>query len=401
MAAYGGASQDVLPEMGSTGVIGAGPHSTINGTVMQSDSRTIDEALRQVDAGLVTLRLIYQRLLIDEEWSVRGPRHFSWVGHRLPQWVAAGPMSESRGQNVSRISVRTTVVAGITRPEEEVLGYLAARNADAVGSAYVFLPEKAEVHAVLAHTVHDETVRLREEQIASYAILQLCQAEMDADGLAAVLGGEVPRAQHPSSGPRNVADAMLAVAERLYRPAGTSSSRFAVAAEMVAVADLCTGTGLASLGGDFDGVCVEVPFGEGGTTLVHLETTQKHAWLGTGLHIATWLPLLGDETTHSRRVHALQGAQMQTFLGGGQLGAWSRRTRNGTPHTVWNRFIPNHSFRPQLALDAAMGEINRALWVDELLFPDLPRRDAWRVLVQRETTRQTFGLDASSGQTYH
>jgi hypothetical protein len=257
------------------------------------------------------------------------------------------------------------------------------------------------VRAVLAHTVHDETVQMRGEQLASYIILQLCQAELDAEGLAAALGGEVARAQHPTSGMREIRDEMLGVVDAIYRPAGVTSSRFAVVEEMVAVAEMCEGSSFACLGGDAGGACIEVPFGESGTALVHIQTAPPHGWLGAGLQVATWLPLPGDEDAHARAVQALQAEQLDTFEGGGQLGAWSMRYRNGVPHTVWTRFVPNRSFERGLAVDVAMGEVNRALWVDQRLFPNLPQRDAWRVLHEREITRLSFGQGASADKGLH
>ena len=41
------------------------------------------------DVGLKALETIHKLLCIDEPWTIRGERDFSWIGHRLTQNVRA------------------------------------------------------------------------------------------------------------------------------------------------------------------------------------------------------------------------------------------------------------------------------------------------------------------------
>ena len=101
-----------------------------------------------------------------------------------------------------QVVVRTPVVEEVTAPMAVVERELASRNASAVGSAYVYWADRKVIEAVLAHIVHDETEALRSDQLAAFGILQLCQAEEEADELSTAVGGQVADRQHPERGPR-------------------------------------------------------------------------------------------------------------------------------------------------------------------------------------------------------
>jgi hypothetical protein len=176
---------------------------------------------------------------------------------------------------------------------------------------------------------------------------------------------------------------MLNVAREFFIPAGREASRFAVDSDMQQVVDFMRGTPFASLGATPEGVCIEVPFDAAGSALVELRTTERHSWLGHGLVVATSLPLNASESDLDHTAALLQVRQLQTVDGGGQFGAWGVRDNSGRKYVTWSRFVPNALYRPGLALDIAMGEVNRAGWVDRMLFPHLPPRNAWDVLETR------------------
>ena len=73
------------------------------------------------DVGLTALETIHKLLLIDEPWTIRGERDFSWIGHRLTQNVSASKQFDGDGITLSRLSATCIVVEDVSAPQEEVL----------------------------------------------------------------------------------------------------------------------------------------------------------------------------------------------------------------------------------------------------------------------------------------
>ncbi|OLE11692.1 MAG: hypothetical protein AUG89_09270 [Acidobacteria bacterium 13_1_20CM_4_56_7] len=195
------------------------------------------------DVGQQTLDVIFEMLKIDEPWSWRQPRGFSWIAHRLAQAVEASSVFESRGMAISRIISRVTVVEDVELTDRAAEKLVAHLNHLAVGSAYVYLPDKRSLEAILGHNVHAEMLRDRSREIGAYQILQLALAEHQAESLADMLRGKVARRQHPSSGERVDPDDMLNVVPRVYLPAGAQQSSFADEAEIEKVHQHVVGRG--------------------------------------------------------------------------------------------------------------------------------------------------------------
>jgi hypothetical protein len=337
----------------------------------------------QGDIGLRVCALIYEKLMIDDEWSHAFERGFGWVGHRLVQRVWASPPEDSEGKVISLISARTTVVENVSLDEQKAIGCLAAFNYAAVGSAYVYDVQTRSVDLCLAYVIHEEMLRDRTDELAANAILQLCEAEDNADALAATLKGDVASRGHPQHGPRQAPDGMLDVVRQVFIPQGSEVSRFINIDEMKRVEALFHGTACASLGAWAEGVTVEVACGPDMTTLIELRADVPHPWLGSGLAVRTTLPLPVPSDEIDRFIARLQELQLATNDGGGQCGAWYVGHHRQVPYPTWTRFIPNALFRPRLAADVTMSEVVRALWVDRLFYPGLPLRSAWPIMRAR------------------
>lgn len=337
-----------------------------------------------MDAGLATLTRIFERLLIDEAWTVRRPRGFTWVAHRLAQSVDATAPFDSLGVMISPVTVRVPVVQGVQAPQEDVELLLGRMNADAVGCALIYWPEERRIESFLGHAVHDEILDYRAEQLAAVAILQLCNTEAGADWLAEKVGGNVAQWAHPKGGRRADRDDMLNVADHVFIPRGDGPSRYADGTEIDAVLALIQGSGYASLGGSAGGVSIEAPFGEGETSLIRLRTGEVHPWLGAGLLVTTSLPMHFSASKLTRIAGRLNRDQVGALDQVGGIGAWSLRPEHGGREFVtWTRFLPNALYRPGGAKDAALPELIRARWVDGLFFPGLPERNAWPILSRR------------------
>ena len=356
--------------------------ATFAGSAATSASALADD----LDIGLEALRQMHGRLQIEESWTVREPRSFTWVAHRLAQTVHASEMFASRGLRVSVVTVTTTVTNLVQQRRETLLGFLADFNMLAVGSGYQLDETGDRLIAISRHAVHAETFAARVDHLSDFSLLQLCLAEHHADSLANSAKGAVAAWEHPTSGPRLVPDEMLGVVGDLFVPAGLEASRFADAREMRLAEDMVRGTPFASVGSSADGLCVEVAFGEHNTTLIQVSSAARHPNLGAGLGVATVLPLDLPEDELIERANYLQLLQSETVEGGGQFGAWAVRRHISRPCVAYCRFVPNAMFGAGVIQDVVLHEISRALWVDGLCFPDLPPRNAWEIMGRRNGT---------------
>jgi hypothetical protein len=225
------------------------------------------------------------------------------------------------------------------------------------------------------------------------ALLQLTQAENSADSCARILDGEIATDDSTFANRRDQADEIMSLPSELITPESELPSRFADRNELESVYQLVSGSPCASTGWREGRVTIEVPFGEHDTALIELRNDVKHPSLGAGLAVRTTLRTEFIDIAPTTLAVDLQRLQMSTVDGGGQMGAWGFRSDIDFAHVAWSRFIPNVLFIPGLSADVATGEINRAAWCDALLFPELPSRNAWELMIAREKLR----ADAAAG----
>lgn len=339
-----------------------------------------------MDTGLQAVRTLRDGLMMEEQWVLDRERGFSWIAHNLVQHIDASPVFASRETDVSLITVRTPVVRNSQQPREKIDRSLLALNSHAVGSALIFDGEGLTVESVLAHQVHEQSAAFRVQQIYLLALLQLTHAENAAEPLAHLLDGVIASdngvfASHEE--PHEI----LGLPSELITPEMASPSRFAERYELESVYQMVHDTALATDGWWDGGITIEVPFGDHDTSLIELRNDVEHPSLGAGLAVRTTLRTEFLNTTPAELAVDLQRRQMLTVDGGGQLGAWGFRSDLDFAHVAWSRFLPNVMFRAGLSADVAMGEINRALWCDEILFPGLPQRGARELMITRDKLR--------------
>ena len=150
------------------------------------------------DVGVEALGVIHRKLLIDEGWTQRRERGFTWWAHRLPQHIDAGRPIDDRGIVVTRITSRIPILRGVTAGADLVDKVLTEWNFISDSCCYVYDPETRCIESVQSGIVHEQTLDWRSELLASYFIIQLCHAEEDAPALRHALAGagSSPRVIH-------------------------------------------------------------------------------------------------------------------------------------------------------------------------------------------------------------
>ena len=72
------------------------------------------------DIGLRAVDDLFEQLQIDDEWSTREDRMFSWLAHRLQQTVRASPTFVDGSLVLVRLEAHTVVVDKVTADEKSV-----------------------------------------------------------------------------------------------------------------------------------------------------------------------------------------------------------------------------------------------------------------------------------------
>jgi len=154
---------------------------------------------RNQEIGKKALALLREKLMIDAIRTTEHERGYSWIAHRLRQFAWESGPTLQEGVTIARLVVQTTVVKDVAAPQQHVYDLLAMLNANAIGWGYGLLPDRS-IAAMFAITVHEQILASRVPLLASYQILQLCEAEALGEQLARQLRGRLAVEEGPVPG---------------------------------------------------------------------------------------------------------------------------------------------------------------------------------------------------------
>jgi len=161
------------------------------------------------DPGLAVVEHLYKQMQIDDQWSVRQERGFTWWGDQLAQRVWASSSEERFGDAVWQVHIETDLVREVVS-DPDPLPALNELNRLASLSACVLADGRIRRHASVSVTENNLPFA---KELAIHAMsLQGSDARRVAKWLGRRLGAVEDITQHPSSGPRTTPDEMLGVA---------------------------------------------------------------------------------------------------------------------------------------------------------------------------------------------
>lgn len=324
------------------------------------------------DIGVELLDLLYDRLMIDEQWSVRRERGFTWWGYRLAQHIEVGPPVRSHDLDVCVVRIWTEVAREVD-PATDPARLLSPLNMHATMSALVFDPDSATITACCTAVVHRENIGWLWKILMTAAVLQNATAHSHAHPIAQACNGTPAASNHPISGERPELDDMLNVPERVIIPAGAEPSRFA--------GPLTEGLGkfAAEMGwfGDSDetGIVCEVPFtGErplaaqdptawdagGQTALVRIFADLAHPQFGNGALILLQLPVEPGVQQSGALANRLNAVEAHGDLSAPLFGAWCADASSDGNGLAFCSFLPNALARPGLLENQIVYQAARA-----------------------------------------
>ncbi len=238
---------------------------------------------------------------VDTEWSAWEPRGFTWWAHRYRQRVWSEPGFNDDGFVIYRLCSETEVVRNF--PEEGNFDeVLSTYNAFAPLTGFVHLPEQRRIVLHTSVYAHEGTASWAGRFLAHSAILQPILAERLAPIFINLLGGEPDECAHPENGYRDEPDEMLGVLDSLYIPHGEEESAWSGSHEFERVTEFLNAGNCFANGGS-DGLTAEFSFGPKLTSMLRVDTRERHPLFGSGLLLRLHLPLdlPSEEATHLKR----------------------------------------------------------------------------------------------------
>lgn len=329
-----------------------------------------------------TLSVIHETLQIDEEWTSRRDRGFTWWAHRFAHHIDAGRPLDDGGVVLTRITSRIPVLREVRAPDEKVEAVLARLNSLADSYCYVFDTKNRAVDSVQSHLVHEQVLDWRPRLLASQFLIQLIHVEEQARDLAKSLKARLATSSHPLRSRRWKQDDMLGVVRDVILPRSSGVNRFVDKFEFETIFEETHRANAASFGATRTGLCIELPFGTG-TALLTLDALGTHPLIGQGLGVFIRLPIAADFAGCARLAAWLNRKEAAGELLAPGIGAWTVRKHGQEFAVAHMAFIPNALHQPGLSMNEARGAAIKIRAVNALLNPGVPAPDVWDVVAKR------------------
>lgn len=243
-----------------------------------------------MNAGEQTLDWLYrEQLQVDEQWSVRADRGFTWWADQNAQTIEIlGEETGPDGQTGHLIGVRTDLLRDLELSEAALAELNDGPMRFAALAAPVYDRDARTLSLCSLARVHDANAEWMGPVLGSAAVLQIAEARLLGPALADALGAETAINGHPEGGLRPEPDDMIyavnVFVEEGKAPCQWPETEFAEAVNQFMKQPPSIG---ASSGGT--GLAVEFPFGDR-SSLCQMTGTQAHPLYGNGLFLLQRFP---------------------------------------------------------------------------------------------------------------
>ena len=324
----------------------------------------------RTDVGLEAIEFLYALLQIDDEWSVREERGFTWWAGDFAQRVWAEPCVVDHGIVVSRVAAETRLVTNARNDAGLKDRFVLAQTARPSLTARIW-DGNGTIRLLATTRVFDGAVEHCSRLLSLAIIMQITDAQYAGPNIADMTGGQAAISAHPYSGRRPSPDEMLTFVEKIVIPTGAASlpwpaDDFARARESLDTLGCLAGTSSKT------SLTAEFPFYRDARSVVmspkaveasrlEISTAATHPVFGHGLSARLSLPLTNARTSQALEFNLLE---FETHPLGVLLGGWGL-SRAGAPQSsrlTFSAFYPNITAKPGLIVHIATMMALRAQW---------------------------------------
>ncbi|PQM53313.1 hypothetical protein C5U48_05420 [Mycolicibacter virginiensis] len=335
------------------------------------------------EVGIAILDSIYQKMMIDEQWSIRRPDGFTWWGYRLAQHVEIDTPDWDDSGDICAVRIWTDVAKDVaaTSDPARIIG---AFNMHQTLSAYVWDQWEGTITERCTAFVHKDNFDQVANLLATAAVLQNSSAHTRAHTIAEMCGGAPDSTDHPSSGRRPEMDDLLNVPERLVVPEGRKPSRFA-GPPIKMLLDFLTYQGIPGRTSETELNCT-VPFADPQTAMammaavmdssgegppmshVQILTDVAHPGVGNGALVLMSIPVSEAPEKVNEIANNLNTLESEWDSRVPLLGAWCPDpTSTDQTRLAFCSFIPNLIARDGVLEDQVLYQRNRSAYVSHRL----------------------------------
>lgn len=320
------------------------------------------------DIGIGAINQVHDLWRIDDRWSVRDRRGFTWWAGHHRQHVYVDEGREDYGMVVYRLSAVTELLSGIDPDRPSTRHWIASMNAGSASHALVLEDHTRSVSLFSSVLLHAQSADWLVPHFAALAITQLAFAEHNADLYAQLLGGVPNRSHHPRSGIRRHHDEMLGVVEDIYKPLGLEQSKWIASGEFEELPSELRRAGFFFSAGGRYGLITQTEFGTESAT-IRATGSEPHHRLGSGLRLSLALPVVLDEQAATALSVELNTAEAEGFTRSHCLGAWTIREEQGGHVPEFVSFVPNAIYQSGLSFNLILSLGLKARWARREIAP--------------------------------
>lgn len=243
-----------------------------------------------MNAGEKVVDWLYrEQLEVDEQWSVRTDRGFTWWPDQNAQTIEVlGEDPGPDGRTGYLVGVRTELLYDLDLNETGLaeINDGPMRFAALAGPVYDAATRTLSICSLAR--VDDETADWTGVVLGAAAVTQVAEAHMLAPALADVLGAQAAVSHHPVAGARTTPDDML-FAPRVFMQEGKAPCQWPAAEFGEAVEQFMRQPPAVKASAAGQGLTVEFPYGRK-TSLCQMMGGQAHPLYGNGILLLQRFP---------------------------------------------------------------------------------------------------------------
>jgi hypothetical protein len=348
----------------------------------QGASSTAEELAgdRHADVASYVLDFVFKLMMIDNLWSIREPRAFTWWPHKLAQRVWAEPVRMDEGIALCKIQAETAVLKKVP-PTKRTYGLLAMLNTAATLNRYIYDATSMRITLRCCAYFHTENAGWQAKYFASAVAIQAAQAHAELPDCSELFGAAPDETRHPV-GVRTSPDDILNILE-VFKEKGQEPSAF-IGEESARIERMSPCPFVMANSND-TGATVEFTFPGciPATTMLRIRSDAKHPKLGSGAFLLLRIPDMPGVVQDFALANRLNTFEMQDWSRSRCFGAWCKDVDNANPlkGVAYVCFVPSLAKMNGLLENEVFQMAARTGWLHDWL--NLPEKGpddiSWRL----------------------